>query len=349
MNIFLKALSKVQPVTVPVYCTGYPESAFLNKFTTRYKLESNSKAYTLLGKDYNIIKMMGFDTLSIWDYRRGKGGYELNSNLRVDGWGRIYKDKWYSWKGVFKNEEIVDTWNHLHLPSKESLDDLKKLIQIFKEIQLVPVLSVPGLFEKTWQSMGFAFFAKCISKNRFDLINRVIRFFSEYIEKLIIALQNSGARIFIIADDCGYKKREFIPKDLWTKLYFKNYKKIINLVHQKRNKIILHSDGYISNLIDVFVKLGFDAIQSLEPDAGVDIFKLFEEFKDQICFIGNVSNTLLTYGTPQDVRKYVIKLISKARQTNTPLVISPTQHIDVAIKPENIQIMIKTTKGFKSD
>jgi hypothetical protein len=301
MNIFLEVLSKVQPATVPVYCTGYPESAFMNNFIHRYKLESNSNIYTLLGKDYQIIKLMGFDTISIWDYRRGKGGYELNNNLHVDGWGRIYKDKWYSYEGVFKNKEIVDTWTHLNLPSKQNLDELKKLIQILKEIQLVPVLSVPGLFEKTWQSMGFAFFAKCISKNRFDLINRVIRFFSEYIEKLIITLQNSGARIFIVADDCGYKKREFIPKDLWIKLFFKNYKKIIKLVHQKRNKIILHSDGYISNLVDVFVTLGFDAIQSLEPDAGVDIFKLFEQFKDQICFIGNVSNTLLTYGTPQDV------------------------------------------------
>jgi len=349
MNTFLELLSKIQSDYIPVYCTGYPESAFVNNYIHRYKLEPNSINYTLRGKDYYIIKLMGFDTISIWDYRRGKGGYSLNSNLYVDGWGRIYKDKWYSWSGVFKNEEIVDTWNHLNLPSKEYLDDLKKLLQILKEIQLVPVLSVPGLFEKTWQSMGFAFFAKCISKNRFDLINRVIRFFSEYIEKLIIALQNSGARIFIVADDCGYKKREFIPKDLWIKLYFKNYKKIINLVHQKRNKIILHSDGYISNLVDIFVKLGFDAIQSLEPDAGVDIFKLFEEFKDQICFIGNVSNTLLTYGTPQDVKKYVTKLISKARQTNTPLVISPTQHIDAATKPENIKIMIETTKGFKSN
>ena len=100
MNIFLKALSKIHPVTVPVYCTRYPESAFVNKFISRYKLETNSKIYTLFGKDYHLIKLMIFYTISIWDYRRGKGAYELNSNLCVDGWGRIYKDKWYSWESV---------------------------------------------------------------------------------------------------------------------------------------------------------------------------------------------------------------------------------------------------------
>ncbi|HUW90188.1 MAG TPA: hypothetical protein VMV43_06660 [Candidatus Nanopelagicaceae bacterium] len=49
------------------------------------------------------------------------------------------------------------------------------------------------------------------------------------------------------------------------------------------------------------------------------------------------------------LKKYVTKIISKARQTNTPLVMSPTQHIDAANKPENIKLMIETIKGFKSD
>ena len=49
------------------------------------------------------------------------------------------------------------------------------------------------------------------------------------------------------------------------------------------------------------------------------------------------------------LKKYVTKLISITRQTNTPLVWSPTQHIDAAIKPEKIKVLIDNTKGFKSD
>jgi len=89
MNIFLKVLSKIQSEYVPVYCMGYPKTEFINNFIYRYKLESNPTEYTLHGNDYNFIKLMSFDAISIWDYRRGKGGYELNKSLCVDGWGNL--------------------------------------------------------------------------------------------------------------------------------------------------------------------------------------------------------------------------------------------------------------------
>lgn len=62
---------------------------------------------------------------------------------------------------------------------------------------------------------------------------------------------------------------------------------------------------------------------------------------------GNLSNTLLSYGTPQKVKKYIVKLISKSRQTNTLLVISPTQQIDSAFKPKNIKKRLRQPKIFR--
>ncbi len=344
-NDFLKVLSKEPVSRIPLYCTGYPEQQFINNYVNLYNLKLNNKNLVLDRKDYDIIKQMGFDAISMWDYRKGKGGYILSNQLRVDGWGRVYKENWYMWEGVFKDEQTVANWKHLKLPSKNKIIALKAFLHKNKN-KINLIFSLPGLFEKTWQSMGFKYFAKCLKLN-LNLIKEIVNFFAQYLKELIHLLQHAGAIIFLIADDCGYKKREFIPKEIWRKIFFSKYQKIIKVIHERDQKIIIHSDGYISDMMDIFIDLGFDAVQSLEPNAGVDIFSLFKRFQNEICFIGNLDISLLSFGTPQQVEKYVTKLIKKSRETMSPLIISPTQQINSKVNPENIKTMIETTKKYQ--
>jgi hypothetical protein len=343
---FNKVLKRKKSPNIPIYCPGYPEIAFLNNYTNLYKVEVKSSDLILKKKNFEMIKRIGFDAISLWDFRRGKGGYQIDKQIKVDGWGRVYKNEWYLWDGVFKNENIIDNWEHLHIPSKEDLALLERILPKLKQ-NLNIILSLPGLFEKTWQSMGFTYFSRCLKRHNFSLIYRVIDFFSDYLKKLILTLQKIGVDLFLVADDCGYKRNEFISSHLWKNLFFKQYQEIVNNIHHKNNLIILHSDGYISNLMDIFVEIGFDAIQSLEPSAGVDIFQLFEKFSSKTCFIGNLDNTIhLSYGTEAQVKTYISKLIRKARENNVNLIISPTQQINARVKPENIKMMIETTKSF---
>ena len=342
---FIKTLKKEKPNSVPIYCPGYPEWEFLKIYQDLYNIKIGPANLTLIEKDYDIIKKMGFNAISLWDFRRGKGGYWINKQVRVDGWGRIYKNDWYLWDGVFKDDKTIDNWEHLQLPSKENLRLLEKFLPKLKK-ELNIVLSLPGLFEKTWQSMGLIYFSKCLKKDNLFFIQKVVDFFSDYIKSLILTLENIGVELFLIADDCGYKNHEFIPKIMWKRLFFEKYYDIVNSIHNHNKLVILHSDGYISNLIDLFIEIGFDAIQSLEPSAGVDIFSLFKEFTNRTCFIGNLDISFLTYGTPIQIKNYVIKLISKAKETNTPLIIGPTQQINAIVKPENIRFMIETAKNY---
>ena len=345
-NNFLKVLSKEITDTIPLYCTGFPEQEFLKNYIEIYNLKSkNNDELILKEKDYSIIEQMGFDAISIWDFRVKRGGYPLDKYKRVDSWGRIYKNHWYQNDGVLKNKNDLETWEHLKTPSKEDLRILKNFL-INSRYKLVPILSLPGLFEKTWQSMGLLYFSKCLRSNS-AFIENAIEFFSEYLIGLVKSLQKSGAEIFLIADDCGYKTREFIPKEKWKALFFNKYKAIVNLIHKENNSVIIHSDGNINNLIKVFIDIGFDAIQSLEPSAGIDIYSLFKKYRNkQICFIGNVDISDLTYGTPEQIKKYVQNLIINARKYNFPLIISPTQQIQSHIKPKNIKAMIEATKTY---
>ena len=343
-NNFIKTLSKQKSEQIPVYCTGYPQIGFIKNYLRKYTPHLKNKGIVLYEKDYSLIKQMGFDAISLWEFRKGEGGYTLDNQLRVDGWGRIYNEDWYTWDGVFKNDKIVQNWTHLTLPSEEKINNLKKFLKKNQKAMEF-VISLPGLFEKTWQSMGFIYFAKSLKKNK-AFIEDVIFFFSDYLKKLIPLFQKIEVRTFLVADDYGYKYREFISPKLWQSLFFHPYKEIIDMIHKQNQKIIIHSDGFISNLVQSFIDLQFDAIQSLEPTAGVDIFALFKKFKNQICFIGNLDITLLSFGSLQQVKAYVNKLIKKATESKSPLIVSPTHQITTHNKPENIKIMIETAQNF---
>ncbi|MHA1272072.1 MAG: uroporphyrinogen decarboxylase family protein [Promethearchaeota archaeon] len=344
---FINCLCKKSYEATPIYCTGYPTKEFLYKYMKNYQISENKLNDLIFeGKNYSLIKNIGFDAISIWDYRRGEGGYKINGKLRVDGWGRIYRGNWYQWDGVFKDEKTIDNWPHLNLPNKEKFKKLSVFLSKLNEIIDI-VFSLPGLFEKTWQSMGILHFSKSLRKN-IKFIEYVADFFLDYIKKLIINLQKAGAEIFIIADDLGYNSRLFISKEIWSSLFYEKYAEIIKLVHKSNHKIILHSDGFITPLIPEIIELGFDGIQSLEPNAGVDIFSLFKQYQGQICFIGNIDNSLLAYGTPIDIKIYVKKLIAAARKTNNFLVVSPTQQIDNSVRVKNLNAMIHAAKSTKN-
>jgi uroporphyrinogen decarboxylase len=346
-NSFLTSLKRNKTENkIPLYCTGYPEEKFIRIYKRKYGLKTTNSQMVLNGKDYSLIKGIGFDAVSLWEYRRGEGGYLIEDsrrNLRVDGWGRIYHKDWYTWKGCFTNEETLENWTHLTLPSKKKLKKLKEFLYK-NEDTFNYVLSIPGLFEKTWQSMGFVLFSKSIKNNQ-KIISSVIEFFQNYLFKLITVLKEAGASVFLFADDIGYKRRTFIQKSLWDQFFQKPYKELVDYIKKDNHYIILHSDGFISNMIESFIEIGFDAIQGLEPNAGVDIFSLFKTYGSDICFIGNVDvSTHLTFGKKEDVAQYIAKLKKYAREYNAFLIVSPTQQIHSKVKPQNLKTMINATK-----
>ncbi|MEJ2295660.1 MAG: hypothetical protein P8Y23_12960 [Candidatus Lokiarchaeota archaeon] len=241
---FMRVLSGDLTSSIPLYCTGYPDSEFISRFKMQYPLTSNNNELYLNDLDYSLISSMGFDAISLWDFRHGKGGYKISDNIYVDGWGRKRnKANWYMWDGMFKSKTVIDSWNHLNLPSRENFETLSKILHDPKNT-IDFVLSLPGLFEKTWQSLGFTFFSKMLKKN-IGFITYVTDFFLNYLKKLTSELLKNGSKIFLIADDCGYKNRSFIPTSVWKQIFFRPYKVILNLIHEGKGKVILHSDGWI--------------------------------------------------------------------------------------------------------
>lgn len=72
-------------------------------------------------------------------------------------------------------------------------------------------------------------------------------------------------------------------------------------VHRLGLKVILHSCGNIWQALDMIVDAGYDAYESIQSGAGMDLRRLKERYGDRITLWGGVTNENLLMGKPEDI------------------------------------------------
>ncbi|MEA3400611.1 MAG: uroporphyrinogen decarboxylase family protein [Armatimonadota bacterium] len=76
-------------------------------------------------------------------------------------------------------------------------------------------------------------------------------------------------------------------------------------------KVILHSDGNIGPLLDLFIDLGFDGINPVEYHTGLHPTELRERYGERLALLGGLDNAeILPRGEPQEVREHVLEVLS---------------------------------------
>lgn len=64
---------------------------------------------------------------------------------------------------------------------------------------------------------------------------------------------------------------------------------------------ILHTDGDVGACLEGLSESGLDALQAIDPVAGMEIRRVKEQVGDRLCLCGNVDCGLLVMGTPKQV------------------------------------------------
>ncbi|MHA1697921.1 MAG: uroporphyrinogen decarboxylase family protein, partial [Promethearchaeota archaeon] len=145
----------------------------------------------------------------------------------------------------------------------------------------------------------------------------------------------------LIYDDMGFKGGLFMSPRDFRKYTFPWYKKIVNAVHAKGAKIIMHSCGNITPLFEDLVNIGFDAINPIESTAGMNIFELKEKFGEKVTLIGNLSTQDLLDKNPEFIIESTNKLL-KHVAPGGGYVFSSSHSIQPPVKPENFKAMRDT-------
>ena len=98
--------------------------------------------------------------------------------------------------------------------------------------------------------------------------------------------------------------------------------------------------------MDDIVGTGIDALDPIEPLAGMDIGQVKERYGDRIAVVGNVDcSVLLPHGRPEQVEEAVKETIAKASPGGGH-VLASSNSIHPGVRSENYRAMVKAARKF---
>ncbi len=93
-------------------------------------------------------------------------------------------------------------------------------------------------------------------------------------------------------DDMGYKGTAFFSNELYRDLLQPFHKRVVKWAHDRGIYSQLHSCGNIMKLLPDVVDTGVDCLNPLEVKAGMDVFKIKDEYGDKLVLRGGINAAL---------------------------------------------------------
>jgi uroporphyrinogen decarboxylase len=109
--------------------------------------------------------------------------------------------------------------------------------------------------------------------------------------------------------------------------------------------ILMHSDGQIQEILPDLVEIGLTTLNPVQPEV-LDHHWLYENFNGRLAFYGGVSTqTVLPYGSPDEVRETVSYCRSTLAPDGSGLLIAPSHRMMADIPMANVEAMLE---GFRA-
>ena len=120
-----------------------------------------------------------------------------------------------------------------------------------------------------------------------------------------------GADGYMFCDDWGLQDKLMISPEKWREFWKPAYTEVYKAAHEAGMLTLLHSCGYIVEILDDLIEGGLDVIQmDQQQNMGLDL--LHNRFRGKITFWCPVDiQNMMCRGTPDDIRAYAKELFAK--------------------------------------
>jgi len=125
-------------------------------------------------------------------------------------------------------------------------------------------------------------------------------------------LQDTGIWIF---DDMASAKGPMFSPATAERVLAPAWKHMVDAYRAAgARKVIMHSDGNIGPLLDLFIDLGFDGINPVEFHVGLDPVKLRDKYGDRLALLGGMDNAhILPRGDRAEIKEHVLSILATGR------------------------------------
>ena len=307
-NVFSKAMETAAAIGYDTCGAGYIPFIF----------ESKNEMTDIFGRRYKIIN----DNGHIFPYY-------------IDGMIKTQED----WEN-FPKPDIKEIYSRAKKLYKTIIRRSKK----FKnDILIMAQDDYASVFPPVWQGMGMNAFAKALRKNP-KMIKERFEMTTDFVLGIFKIYADCGAKVFFEGGDIAFNSGPLINPKYIDQYVLPCMKRVTEAIHNWGGKIIFHSDGDITSLLDFVVDAGFDGLHCLEPPY-VDLNLVKKKVGDKLCLLGNIDTShVLVNGTQKEVED-AVKHAIKALAPGGGYILSPSNSHPV-MSYQCIKWMVEATKKF---
>lgn len=157
----------------------------------------------------------------------------------------------------------------------------------------------------------------------------------------------AGADGIFLGDDIGMQSSIMMSKELYCEFLKPRLKRVIDEARKYKPDLIVlyHSCGYVTPFIDDLIEAGVDVLNPVQPES-MNFKEVFSEYKGKISFCGTLgTQTLMPFGTPEEIRKTVFDYLDMTGQDGG-LLVCPTHVLEPEVPVENIIAYIEACKEY---
>ncbi len=115
-------------------------------------------------------------------------------------------------------------------------------------------------------------------------------------------------------DDLGYKLKGFFSPAAYRELLLPAHRLVVETFHRHGKPVILHSCGYVTEFVPLFIEAGFDCLQPLEVKAGNDLLALKQRYGDRLAFMGGIDARAMAATDPAVIEREIATKVPVARR-----------------------------------
>jgi len=150
----------------------------------------------------------------------------------------------------------------------------------------------------------------------------------------------AGCDVVVFGDDYADKNSTLMSPRHFREFILPGLKRCVDAAHEAGAYVIKHTDGNVMAILDMIVDTGIDALNPLEPQAGMDIRRIKRDYGDRIALVGNIDcGYLLSQAPVEEVRRVTRRTILDAAPGGGYL-LSSSNSIHSSVRPENFMAMI---------
>ena len=154
--------------------------------------------------------------------------------------------------------------------------------------------------------------------------------------------------VFFAQQDFASTQGPFISPEMFRDFALPAIKKRVRHVHEKFGiPVIKHACGNNNKLLDMFYEAGYDAYQSIQRTAGMDIKNIKERYAGRMIPWGGLDVEYLVSGTKDDIKK-AVQYTAEELKPGGRYIFGSSHSISVGTKYENFMTMIDEFEKVRS-